>query len=165
MPSWPTRLTSLAAAFALSGCPTVISACMALCLHAAPMTVMADEQGSCVQQAPASTTTGASGSHHGSPAARVSPASADARGSADQSPALSDARLGDFCHDCCAHARAGAAVAGRRAVGTDAHAADAAAMVGPMRRNLVTSPMLGAASHHAPKSPPPPGRAPLVLRI
>lgn len=161
--SWPRRLTSLATVIALSGCPAMLSTCMALCLPTAPMTAMAHKQDTPVgQAAPASTAAGVSGhSHHGAPAAHAAPASADARASAH---ALSDARLGATGHACCPDGVAVVAVAGPRVARTDAHVW-CEAMGVPVSRYLLTTSVRDVTSHGPPASPSAPPWAPRVLRI
>ena len=164
--SWLTRLTSLTTAIALSGSPAVLSACMALCVqhgqatdsqygtsvgHAAPAPASASAPAPAV----------ASGhSHHASPAAPTPPASA---GKVASTPETSEAHVAAMCTNCCGDRAA--LVAGPAVERADSHATGAAPLVVPVARFFLTSAVVGAAPHGWPVSPPPPSRAPLVLRI
>lgn len=157
--SWPKRLISLAMVVALSGSPAVLSACMALCLGAAPMPATNHSHRAPAGQtaeAPAATVVPVH-SHHG---ASASPTGANVL---PLVPDSSTARLGATCDNCCPDGVA--VVAGPGVERTDAHAFAAAPMLVPVARFLMTTAVVGAAPHGPPVSPPAPPLAPLVLRV
>lgn len=159
--SFAHRLTSFVMAFALSGSPAVLSACMALCLDS-PMVaasatdgMQADHKGHGAVAEPAAVSPHA---HHGTAASTqptASPVSA--------SPlAQSDARLVGSCDSCCV-AGPIAFAAGPGVERTDAKAfATAPAVSVPFQVIAATH---AAAPPSPPVPPPSPTRAPLALRI
>jgi hypothetical protein len=159
---WAKRLTSLTAAFALSGASAVLSACMALCLQAMPAAATPHQQSGLASHgahtpAPAV----ASGhAHHPSPASHEPVASAVDDQSSPRSP---HARLIAPCDNYCPDGVA--LVAGPGVERTDARAFGAAPLVSSVASLLATRPVVGAMPHSPPVPPPSPTRTPLVLRI
>jgi hypothetical protein len=159
--SFAQRLTSVAMAFALSGSPAVLSACMALCLDS-PVAASAmggtqpGHSGHGGMTEPAAESPHA---HHGTAAPTQPTATV-----ATASPLVpSDARLVGSCDNCCV-AGPIAFAAGPGVDRTDGKAFATAPAVS------VVSFHMNAATHAAtppspPVPPPSPTRAPLALRI
>lgn len=159
--SFAQRLTSVAMAFALSGSPAVLSACMALCLDS-PVAASAmgstqpGHNGHGGMTEPAAESPHA---HHGTAAPTQPTATV-----ATASPLVpSDARLVGSCDNCCV-AGPIAFAAGPGVDRTDGKAFATAPAVS------VVSFHMNAATHAAtppspPVPPPSPTRAPLALRI
>lgn len=161
MGSFAQRLTSVAMAFALSGSPAVLSACMALCLDS-PVAASAmggtqpGHNGHGGMTEPAAESPHA---HHGTAAPTQPTATV-----ATASPLVpSDARLVGSCDNCC--------VAGpiAFAAGPGVDRTDGKAFATAPAVSVVSFPM-NAATHAAtppspPVPPPSPTRAPLALRI
>lgn len=159
--SFALRLTSVVMAFALSGSPAVLAACMALCLDS-PMAAAsatdgppADHQGHGAVAEPAAASPHA---HHGTAASTQSTASL-----ASASPlALSDARLVGSCDSCCVGGPV-AFAAGPGVERTDGKAFATAPAVSVAFHVMAAT---HAAAPPSPPFPPPsPTRAPLALRI
>jgi hypothetical protein len=159
--SFAQRLTSVAMAFALSGSPAVLSACMALCLDSpVAASAMGDTQpghnGHGGMTEPAAESPHA---HHGT-AAPTQPSATVATAS----PLVpSDARLVGSCDSCCVVGPV-AFAAGPGVERTDgkAFATAPAGSVVSFHMNAATH----AATPPSPPVPPPsPTRAPLALRI
>jgi hypothetical protein len=159
--SFAHRLTCLAMAFALSGSPTVLAACMALCLDS-PMAAASATDGTQAghkdhgaMTEPAAVSRHA---HHGT-AASTQPAAS----LASASPlAPSDARLVGSCDSCCV-AGPVAFAAGPGVERTDGKAFATAPAVSVAFQ--VVAATHAAAPQSSPVPPPSPTRAPLALRI
>lgn len=160
--SFAHRMTSFVMAFALSGSPAVLTACMPLCLDS-PMAAasamdgtQADHEGHGAVAEPAAASPHA---HHGTAASAQATASL-----ASASPlAQSDARLVGSCDSCCVAGpvafAAGPSV--ERAAGK-AFATARVAAVTLFQESVATH---AAAPPRPPVPPPSPTRAPLALRI
>jgi hypothetical protein len=156
------RLTSVATAFALSGLPAVLTACMALCLQATSVAVTHSTHGVSGEHhasspAPAVATGHA---HHGAPTAQATRPSAGARVSNPGSPS---SRLHADCVSCCLDGVVLAA--GPRVERLDTHAGSAGSMVVPPATVSVMLPVHDVAPEGPPPSPPTLTRVTLVLRV
>jgi hypothetical protein len=154
------RLTCVAMAFALSGSPAVLAACMALCLDgqatANTDATLAGHDGHAVVTEPAAPSPHA---HHGTAASSQPTASV-----VDPSPlAPSAARVVGTCDSCCVAGPA-AFAAGPGIARTDgkALAMAPAVAVALFQVSVATD---TAAPPSPPVPPPSPTRAPLALRI
>jgi hypothetical protein len=157
--SWSHGLTSIALAFALSGSPAMLAACMAFCVDS-PAT-MAGHLGHGAR-APEVVPEAASHAHHNHGAALAPPTEEPATRLA-LAPQASDARLMATCIDCCLD-RGSVPAAGLRAERRDVNVTPLAASA------RLTSFDLAHAAQAAspPGSPIPPSspvRTPIALRI
>jgi hypothetical protein len=159
--SFAHRLTSFAMAFALSGSPAVLSACMALCLDT-PVVASAAEGTQAGHNSHGAVTAPAAASPHAHHSAAAStPPTASEASASPLTP--SDARLVATCDNCCV-AGPIAFAAGPGVDRTDSKAFATAPAVS------VVSFHINAATHAVtplspPVPPPSPTRAPLALRI
>ncbi len=152
--TWTRRLTSLAMVVALSASPAMLSACMAMCAEAPPMTAMAHDHNAPMDEAvPAPLVAGHS--HHSAP-------TTSAVGEAlTLAPTTSTTHVAATCTNCFPDGIA--VVAGPGVEREDAYAS--AAVTIPVARFLLPTAIVGAAPHGAPVSPPAPPLTPLVLRV
>jgi hypothetical protein len=162
VPTWSQRLTCLALAFALSGSPAVLAACMALCVDSPIIMTTAGPEAALHAHhhehgaAAAPTTEDPAANHvgHGALAPEVVLAAV---------PQASDARLTATCSDCCLDGGVVPA-AGLRVERRDGDAASEAATARLAPFDL--SRAVQAASPPRPPMPPiSPVRTPLALRI
>ena len=159
--SFSHRLTSFVMAFALSGSPAALSACMALCLDG-PMGAASATDGGQVDHkghgAVAEPAAASPHAHHGTTASTQPAASL-----ASATPlAPSDARLVGSCDSCCV-AGPVAFAAGPGVERTDGKAFATAPAVSVAFQVMAAT--HAAAPPSSPVPPPSPTRAPLALRI
>jgi len=159
------QLTSLALVLALSGSQAVLTACMALCLSAAPPAETPHDQSAPVghaAHASASTPAVSSGhGHHAVPATLESHASGDERSS---SPEASAARLTPACDSCCLDGQV-ALAAPADVERVHAPVPGSAPLALPVASFLLTTASFGALPPGPPVPLPSPVTAPLPLRI
>jgi len=159
--SFAHRLTCFVMAFALSGSPAVLSACMALCLDS-PVAANSTEATQVGHAGHSAVTVPAAVSphaHHGTPASAQLTA-----GVVNASPlAPSDARLVGTCDNCCLSGPV-AFAAGPGVERTDGKAFAMAPTVSVAVFHLSVT-TYAAAPPSPPVPPPSPTRAPLALRI
>jgi len=161
VPTWSHRLTCLALAFALSGSPAVLAACMALCVDSPIVMTKAGHLGHGAL-APEVVPETASHVHHDHGAA-AAPTTEEPATHLAVAPQASDARLMATCSDCCLDGGSMPA-AGLRAERRDGDAASEAAIARLAPFDL--SRAVQAASPPGPPRPPSsPARTPLALRI
>ncbi len=155
------RLTSVVMAFALSGSPAVLSACMALCLDS-PVAANTTDATQAGHEDHAVVTEPAAASPHAHHGTAVSPPPAASE--ANPSPlAPSDARLIGNCDNCCVAGPVGLA-AGPAVERTDGKTFAMAPTVAVALFQVSVA--AAAAPPLKPLVPPPsPTRAPLALRI
>ena len=160
VPTWSHRLTCLALAFALSGSPAVLAACMALCVDS-PVKTTAGHSGHGAP-APERVPEATSHAHHDHGAA-AAPTTEEPATHVAVAPQTSDARLMAICIDCCFDGGSMPA-AGLRAERRDVNAAPLAAIARPTSFDLSH-----AAQAASPPDPPIPpssaARMPIALRI
>ena len=156
------RLTSLALAFALTGSPALLAACMAACLHAsaAAATRTAHPLAQHDKHSAQSASAASRHVHHGASDATNSPAAMTHVPSGHPTP---DARMAGVCTDCCTSGRLTftADLGGERG---NVQTFAAAPIVEVASFGLM--PAADDVSPPGPPIPPPaPSRAPLALRI
>ena len=158
--SWSHRLTGLALAFALSGSPAVLAACMALCQDGPVTTAGHAGHGARATEVMLEVAPQTHNHDHG---AATAPATAEPASRLPAAPQASDVRLVAMCTDCCPDGEFGS-VAGLSAERRDVDAASVAAT--ERATSFDFSRAVQASSPSSPPSPPTsPARSPLALRI
>ncbi len=157
--SWARRLVGIAAALAVSGSPAVLAVCMTLCVPAGPAAATPMEHGPAAAHATHEPVAAAPSGH----AHHAAPPAHDMSGHRASPPDSSSARLTASCGTCCDEA--GVAVMPGVVVDRTAALKVAAAPIATSVLSVRTITLMRVVSPPDVTVPPPPTRAPLVLRI